>query len=168
MAQHGTAGQPGALFEGQVSGDLRDRRRRRNPGRLGLVAILNTMTSGVRTAPAQARISRALTSGSKTPLAGRIPSAITRGLTTNSSLPHPWHRGAGQLFPHDSPAILAPEFLHGTTRNPGHSQGNIIMDHRASPRAYRVNSPTPRTAPFEGFIGRCVEESSDRTGYVVH
>jgi hypothetical protein len=46
-ARHGTAGQAGALFEGRVSGGRRDRRRRRNHGRLGWVAVLNTTTSVV-------------------------------------------------------------------------------------------------------------------------
>ena len=44
-AQHGTAGQAWALFEGRVSGGRRDRRKH---GGLGSVAVLNTTTSGVR------------------------------------------------------------------------------------------------------------------------
>jgi hypothetical protein len=58
-AQHGTAGQTGALIKGRVSGD---RRRRRRHGRLGSAAVLNTTTSGVRATPPQARVSRGLNS----------------------------------------------------------------------------------------------------------
>ena len=42
MARHGTAGQTGALFEGRVPGDRRDRRKH---GGLGSVAVLNTTPS---------------------------------------------------------------------------------------------------------------------------
>ena len=111
-ARHGTAGPAGALFEGRVSGDRRDRR---NQGGLGSVAVLNTTTSGILTTPPPSRVSRALTSGSKTPLAGWTPRGITRESRTNSSLPRPRHRAVGQIVsPRSTSDFRSAEFLHGT------------------------------------------------------